>query len=612
MVSIKTRPTVCLNMIVKNESTVIRRCLSSLKHIIDHWIIVDTGSTDGTQEIIREFLSDIPGEIFERPWKNFGHNRSEALQLAKGKADYLFIIDADEVLRLDPDFSWDNLYHDSYLVPFMDNGISYVRCQLVNNHLEWYYKGVLHEYIESKEATNQGVYPGIKIIRLLDGARSSDPQKFKKDALILEQALLEEPDNDRYLFYLAQSYRDCGDLEQSLRYYKKRVEKGGWDQEVWYSLYQIAQLMERGGEPWPLVMEAYLKAYAYRPNRAGPLYRILRHYMNDNGQFPLAYIFGKTAIELAIPQEALFVEQSIYDFYLPLDFGICAFYLGKDEEAIKANNRILVQEGLTGDMFLRALENRRFSLDRKYPPRAVPLDLERKINVIVHVCDPGHFLDNCVERLMQQEYENIRVIFLDSGSKDDSRAKVPVEKDKVEYIRLEESVPLARWISESLSSYCDADDLVFFINGDDWLESFDTLSFINQYFNERDCQFLMGQFRFSDGRHGKSMPLPGKNELDNERFYPIAFAFTGKSFQLLNWSGANVSLFKDAENNWLPGNLAIDPLAKALIRQLDDSGAQFTDQVLVVYNIDRFSDLIYPGTEEWLRRPPSASAVGSV
>lgn len=607
MATIKTRPTVCLNMIVKNESTVIRRCLSSLKHIIDHWVIVDTGSTDGTQDIIREFLSDIPGEVFDRPWKDFGHNRSEALQLAKGKADYLFIIDADEVVKLEPGFSWDNLYHDSYLVQFMDNGMSYVRCQLVNNHLEWSYKGVLHEYIESREAANQGVCPGIKIIRLLDGARSSDPQKFKRDALILEQAMLEEPDNDRYLFYLAQSYRDYGDLEQSLRYYKKRVEKGGWDQEVWYSMYQIAQLMERAGEPWPLVMEAYLKAYLYRPNRVGPLYRIVRHYMNDNNQFHIAYIFGKTAIEMPIPQEALFVEQSIYDFYLPLDFGICAYYLGKDEEAIKANNRILVQEGLTGDMFLRALENRRFSLDRKYPPREVPLDLERKIKVIVHVREPGHFLDNCVERLMQQQYGHMEVIFVDTGSTDDSRAKVPVEKDGFEYIRLDPEFPLARWIADSLSDHCDKEDLIFFINGDDWLESDDTLSFLNQYFNERDCRFLMGQFRFSDGRYGKSMPFPGKNELDTEHFYPIAFAFTGESFRQLAAGGSNVSLFKDMENNWLPGNAALDALARALIRQLDDSKSQFTDQVLVVYNIERFSDLIYPGTEEWLRHPTTSA-----
>src|SRR5580704_1601575 len=57
--------TICLNMIVKNESRVIQRCLDSVKHIIDYWVIVDTGSTDGTQNVIKDFMKDIPGDLYE-------------------------------------------------------------------------------------------------------------------------------------------------------------------------------------------------------------------------------------------------------------------------------------------------------------------------------------------------------------------------------------------------------------------------------------------------------------------------------------------------------------------------------------------------------------------
>src|SRR3990167_6567765 len=75
------RSNVCLNMIVKNEAHVIERCLESVLPLIDSWVILDTGSTDGTQDVIRNFFAQrgIPGELFESPWVNFAHNRNQGL-----------------------------------------------------------------------------------------------------------------------------------------------------------------------------------------------------------------------------------------------------------------------------------------------------------------------------------------------------------------------------------------------------------------------------------------------------------------------------------------------------------------------------------------------------
>src|SRR5882724_9077499 len=121
----RPRSTLCLNMIVKNERAVIERCLASVKSLISHWVIVDTGSSDGTQEVIRSFLREIPGQLVERPWVNFAHNRSEALDFAVGKADYLLFIDADEVLEFDADFVWPELAADAYSIETRLHGISY-------------------------------------------------------------------------------------------------------------------------------------------------------------------------------------------------------------------------------------------------------------------------------------------------------------------------------------------------------------------------------------------------------------------------------------------------------------------------------------------------------
>src|ERR1700739_2942811 len=103
-------------MIVKNEADVVAETLDSVAPYISSWVIVDTGSTDGTQDLIRKHMArlGIPGELHERPWHNFGHNRTEALTLAQGHGDYIWVIDADDIIVGTPDFT--QLSADIYLL----------------------------------------------------------------------------------------------------------------------------------------------------------------------------------------------------------------------------------------------------------------------------------------------------------------------------------------------------------------------------------------------------------------------------------------------------------------------------------------------------------------
>ena len=100
------KKTLTLSMIVKNETHIITECLESVAPYIDYWIIADNGSTDGTQQLIKDFFEEkgIPGELHEVEWVNFGHNRTEALKMCDGKADYIFMIDADDKLVGKPNF----------------------------------------------------------------------------------------------------------------------------------------------------------------------------------------------------------------------------------------------------------------------------------------------------------------------------------------------------------------------------------------------------------------------------------------------------------------------------------------------------------------------------
>ena len=75
------KKTICLNMIVKNETKNLERLFKSLHKVIDYYVIHDTGSTDGTPEKIKEILGNynISGEIHHEKWKNFGYNRQKAI-----------------------------------------------------------------------------------------------------------------------------------------------------------------------------------------------------------------------------------------------------------------------------------------------------------------------------------------------------------------------------------------------------------------------------------------------------------------------------------------------------------------------------------------------------
>ncbi len=337
---VQAKPTICLNMIVKDESPVIRRCLASVKPWIDYWVIVDTGSTDGTQDIITEYMQDIPGELHESPWVDFAHNRNEALILAKDKGDYLLFIDADEILIPSEDFSLPELNLDFYYVMTNFAGTKYARVQLINNHLNWQWYGVVHETIDCPEARQAATLAGIVNSVTTEGHRSQDPQKYQKDVSILERAVEQEPDNTRYVFYLAQSYRDAKQLDQALNTYQKRVSMGGWDQEIFWSLLQIGRIQEALHISEDIFMQSYYEAYLFRPSRMEPLY-YLTFYYRKTEQYEKGYLMGRQALSIHKSGDILFVEEWIYNYGLLLEFSLCAYYTEHYVEALLASQLIL-------------------------------------------------------------------------------------------------------------------------------------------------------------------------------------------------------------------------------------------------------------------------------
>jgi FkbM family methyltransferase len=334
-------------MIVKNEAHVIASTLENLCHYIhfDYWVIVDTGSTDNTKQIIYDFFKDknIKGELHETEWKNFGFNRSDALSKAFNKTDYLLIFDADD--RIVGDFILPKeLNLDGYHLKFGDN-FSYVRLLLVNNALRWKFMGVLHEYIictnEKYNCKFENIEGNYHLISGKSGARSNNPNKYRDDALILEKAYdeavkLKDDIMVRYSFYCAQSYKDAGDNVKSIEWYKKRISHGGWNQEVYYSYITIGQLysnmsnIESAFYYWALSFDA-------DPERCEGIYYIIKH-CRENGKFQLAFHYynliekNKTRNLL----DKLFVTEDVYKYLLDYEFTIIACYVNQDKLAISS------------------------------------------------------------------------------------------------------------------------------------------------------------------------------------------------------------------------------------------------------------------------------------
>ena len=346
--------TLCLNMIVKDEAHIIKNTLTKLlnKVKIDYWVISDTGSTDNTKQIIVEFFKekDIPGELFEDPWQNFGYNRTMALLHAYNKSDYLLIFDADD--EICGDFQLPNFESDAYNFQFGDsNGIQYIRTQIVNNRKKWKYVGVLHEYITCCE--NSGEHEIIRgnyyTISGKTSSRNKDKNKYLNDALILEKAYEEafqEKDEiyNRYGFYCANSYYDAGDYNEALKWYKITLANKNWSQEKYvscqriYNIYKIKAEIETG-------MFYLVKAFSYDTERVECLHELIVYYCNQ-GMNDVAYnyyrmvkpfydnVFLTESGQHTISNK-LFVDVSKTNFFLPYYMIIVAYYANDIETGIQ-------------------------------------------------------------------------------------------------------------------------------------------------------------------------------------------------------------------------------------------------------------------------------------
>ncbi|MFD7609469.1 glycosyltransferase [Streptomyces sp. NPDC059828] len=352
------KPSICLCMIVKNESKVIERCLSAVKGLIDTWVISDTGSTDGTQDLIRSVLDGIPGELHEEPWVNFGHNRTLNIQHARGKADYVLLLDADLELQCVGELP--PLTADAYMLRH-DCDTSYRIRRLVRGDLPWRYEGVTHEFLTCDQDVRQENIDALVIRDHGDGGSKHD--KFERDARLLSVELQRDPDNSRTVFYLAQTMRDLGRNTEAIELYERRAAMGGWVEEVYFSLLQVG-ILEAANSNWPYAVEAFTKAWEARPQRLEACYELASR-LRKMRRYHTAFALLRSAVGRAMPSEdILFTQPWVYRWGLVFEYSINAYWVGAYDQSVAACDALLSLPDLPEHIREQVVKNKAFAVEK--------------------------------------------------------------------------------------------------------------------------------------------------------------------------------------------------------------------------------------------------------
>lgn len=376
---------IVLNAMVKNEAAVIERMLESVHKHIDYWVIQDNGSTDGTQDIIKNFFEskNIPGVLYYEPWQYPGYNRNHTLQHCLNSnhgCDYILRMDADEILEVDDNFDWEVIRtHDAWNMVARSGNYDYYRMWLWKAGLPWYFADdKRHETIHMKDNApyTVGMLPaGFRHVLLPGGITWENPYKFFIDALELEnQVVTKQNCTDLYhLFYIGKSYNDTVNVEtfpfkvdhakeivrRATFYFEQYIKKHFPNypninlfksqpkaEYVYYGMYLIGNMNESVGNI-DVAVEYWKKAFNFDPIRNEAILKLCDHYLGREDNIPDLYLYSNIGVRNKYPfpeKRIVWVEKDAYSDtgWRMLDhFAVAAYHMGYYEECKSASELLL-------------------------------------------------------------------------------------------------------------------------------------------------------------------------------------------------------------------------------------------------------------------------------
>jgi hypothetical protein len=353
------RRSVCLCMIVRDEADTVVSALRSCRELIDYWVICDTGSTDGTQALIRHELEGIPGELHADTWIDFGHNRTRLMERAQGRSEYLLLLDADETVELTSG-GLDALALDAYTVPRVGEALEQVK-RVVRGALPWRYVGAVCEYIESPLERTSGRLDGLVIQSKPASERQCE--RWPSDRIVLEAAVRADPTDARSAFHLARTLHaialrtgDGGLMRTALGAYERRATMGGSEEEAYYSLFQAGTTCEQLDD-WPSACEHYLRAWQLRPSRLESVFATATGLLAQDLPRAAACFTVLAEGTLTVPDDALLVSPWIYEWGLLMLHSVATLRGGDLDASLAASKRLLSLATLPEDSRKAARHN---------------------------------------------------------------------------------------------------------------------------------------------------------------------------------------------------------------------------------------------------------------
>jgi hypothetical protein len=353
--------TFALILMIKNESRILQRCLQAVENVVDYFCILDTGSTDNSVEIANEFLKTHKGCVNTDAFKDFGYSRTKSFENAQKYLKdegldltkiYGLLLDADMIF-VPGILKQQTLTAIGYKIIQLNGGLEYYNCRIVRMDYPWKCIGVTHEYWSGPTENME------KSICYIDDKNDGGckQDKFQRDIKLLEEGLEKEAKNERYMFYLAQTFKCVGRFKDAISMYKKRIAIGGWAEEIWHSHYSIGECYLKLKD-LPKVEEWMLRAFAYRPCRTESIYQLARVF-REMGQHYKSYHYIKIGQQVPFPKnDCLFIESSVYNGLFDYECSIVEYYI-HPEKCLRTTIQYMLK---LGDFQQNCVTNLKFSI----------------------------------------------------------------------------------------------------------------------------------------------------------------------------------------------------------------------------------------------------------